>query len=84
MCSSDLSNADEMSEEELDLDILEQPNEEVEIGQKRPSEEVKSFEKKSKGKRSQQYGGYDNSKTGRRNIESVVQSLQRATCQKCI
>ncbi|XP_071917149.1 zinc finger BED domain-containing protein RICESLEEPER 2-like [Coffea arabica] len=28
------SNADEMSEEELDLDILEQPNEEVEIGQK--------------------------------------------------
>ena len=27
-------NADEMSEEELDLDILEQSNEEVEIGQK--------------------------------------------------
>ena len=73
-----------MSEEKLDLDILEQPNEGAETWQKCPSEEVKSLEKKSKGKRSQQYGGYDNSKTGRRNIESVVQSLQRAICQKCI
>ena len=48
-------NANEMGKEELDLDILEQPNEGVETRQKGDDEGVKLFEK-CKGKRSQQYG----------------------------
>ena len=45
-------NADEMSEEEIDLDILEQSNKGAEIGQKGPDEGAKLFEKKQRKKKS--------------------------------
>ena len=43
-------NADEMSEEKIDLDILEQSNKGAEIGEKGPDEGAKLFEKKAKEK----------------------------------
>ena len=46
-------NANEMSEEKLDLDILEQSNEGAKTGQKGDDERAKLFEKKSKEKEKQ-------------------------------
>ncbi|XP_071934096.1 zinc finger BED domain-containing protein RICESLEEPER 2-like [Coffea arabica] len=46
------SNADEMSEEELDLDHLDQPNEGTETGEKGAVEGANPFEKKQRKKKS--------------------------------
>ena len=60
--------------------MLEQPNEGAETGQKSDNEGAKPFEKKIKEKEVNNMGGYENSKAGRWNNESAVQSLQRAVC----
>ena len=53
------SNTDEISKEELDLDILEQLNEGAETRQKGPVEGAKMFEKKKqKEKEVNNMGGY--------------------------